>query len=168
MAVCPFYDVKHEYRAVCLNGEIKLIYSKTIPHVAGDGRLRVSELIFKYINENRLKTPPLDLNGVNLQEVLKDGEILRFNWKHNLESGATPQSVDDAEVTGYITRLAIKAVNALNIRFASVDVIYAENEYKILEINSGVMMEHFAGYSKDNYETAKNIYKDAVRLLFGL
>jgi len=168
MAVSPFYDIRHEYRAVCLDGQVKLVYSKEIPHIAGDSRSNVAELIFKYIDDNRLKTPPFDLNGVNLRDVLKDGEIFRFNWKHNLESGATPRAVDDAEVTGHITRLALSAVKELNIRFASVDIILAGNEYKILEINSGVMMEHFAGFNNENYETAKSIYKDAIKKLFGL
>jgi len=54
----------------------------------------------------------------------------------------------------------------LNIKFASIDIIRTEGKYKILEVNSGVMMEYFAASSSENYETAKKIYREAILLMF--
>ena len=39
------------------------------------------------------------------------------------------------------SRIAIEAAQAIGIRFASVDVVRVGGEWKVLEINSGVMME---------------------------
>ena len=49
------------------------------------------------------------------------------------------------------------------MRFASVDVVETAEGLKVLEINSGVMMENFAGQDEESRSIAKEIYRDAVR-----
>jgi glutathione synthase/RimK-type ligase-like ATP-grasp enzyme len=54
----------------------------------------------------------------------------------------------------------------LNIGFASIDIIETGGQQLILEVNSGVMMEHFAHSLPDGYARAKAIYARAVALMF--
>jgi glutathione synthase/RimK-type ligase-like ATP-grasp enzyme len=37
--------------------------------------------------------------------------------------------------------MAVQAADAIGIRFASIDIVRAAGSWKVLEINSGVMME---------------------------
>ena len=58
--------------------------------------------------------------------------------------------------------LPIAAVR-LNLKFASIDVVKdKKGGYKVLEINSGVMMETFSKLNERNYNLAKHIYRTAI------
>ena len=50
----------------------------------------------------------------------------------------------------------------IGVRFASIDIVSTNEGLKVLEINSGVMMENFAGESPQNYRKAREIYRDAI------
>jgi glutathione synthase/RimK-type ligase-like ATP-grasp enzyme len=63
------------------------------------------------------------------------------DWRHNLDAGAKPLLLEDGEVRTACVRLAIDAANAIGIRFTSIDVVRADGAWRVLEINSGVMME---------------------------
>jgi len=62
--------------------------------------------------------------------------------------------------------MASEAFHALNLRFASIDIIEANGEFKVLEINSGIMMEYFSETSEENYKLAKGIYTEASKAMF--
>jgi glutathione synthase/RimK-type ligase-like ATP-grasp enzyme len=61
-----------------------------------------------------------------------------------------------------IAKLACRVTSLLNIKFASVDIVEINNELLILEINSGVMLEKFSSFSKENYKIAKKIYEKVI------
>ncbi|UWU85073.1 RimK-like protein [Bradyrhizobium yuanmingense] len=63
------------------------------------------------------------------------------DWRHNLDAGAKPVLLEDGEVRAACAKLAIDAACAISIVFASIDVVRVNGEWKVLEINSGVMME---------------------------
>lgn len=63
------------------------------------------------------------------------------DWRHNLDAGATPILLGDGDVRAACVRLASAAASAIGIAFASIDVVRVGGEWKVLEINSGVMME---------------------------
>jgi glutathione synthase/RimK-type ligase-like ATP-grasp enzyme len=63
------------------------------------------------------------------------------DWRHNLDLGARPVLLPPGETRDNCVALAIRAVQAIVIRFASVDIVRVGDEWKVLEINSGVMME---------------------------
>ena len=88
------------------------------------------------------------------------------NWRHNLGLGAEPIITENHEVCSRLSELAISASNAVNGRFVSVDIIEVKGNYLVLEINSGIMMEHFASKTAENYKIAEKIYGDAVNLMF--
>jgi glutathione synthase/RimK-type ligase-like ATP-grasp enzyme len=85
-----------------------------------------------------------------------------LHWKHNLGQGANPEIVQDEELVGLLSDLALRTAKVVNVYFSSIDIIEANNQYLVLEINSGVMMEHFSQLNDSNYQIAKGIYKEAI------
>jgi len=63
------------------------------------------------------------------------------DWRHNLEFGAQPILLEQGDARDACVSLAVKAAHAIGIRFASIDVVRVGEKWKVLEINSGVMME---------------------------
>ena len=89
------------------------------------------------------------------------------SWKFNLCSGATPTEVMDKDLEKSIISLAQRAAKAVGLRFTSVDVIETvEHELLIMEVNSGVMTEHYLKAHPEDYNKVKAIYHDVVRKMF--
>ena len=88
------------------------------------------------------------------------------NWKHNLGLGAEPIIVVDNLLSSKLSNIALSAYKAVSANFASVDILDVSGKFMVLEINSGVMMEHFASKNSENYKIAEKIYTDAVKLMF--
>lgn len=63
------------------------------------------------------------------------------DWRHNLDFGARPILLERGETRDVCVAIAIKAADAIRIRFASIDVVRVGQSWRVLEINSGVMME---------------------------
>jgi glutathione synthase/RimK-type ligase-like ATP-grasp enzyme len=63
------------------------------------------------------------------------------DWRHNLEFGAQPILLEQGQTYDACVALAVKAAQAIGIRFASADLVRVGQAWKVLEINSGVMME---------------------------
>ncbi len=167
MAISPYYCVDNEYRVILLNGEVKLVYSKIRPHLIGDGTSTLLELYIKAVNEKRLPPESIKQSGsVNFDRVLSKNEIYPLHWKHNLGQGASAELVTDAAKLEDLSELAKKAANALQIPFASVDIIESDSSLLVLEVNSGVMMEYLAGESTQFRTIAKEIYREAILQLF--
>ena len=66
------------------------------------------------------------------------------DWRHNLDAGAKPVLLADGEVRKACVTLATDAARAIGITFASIDVVRVDGDWRVLEINSGVMMEALA------------------------
>lgn len=162
MAISPYYDIENEYRVIVLNGEIKLVYTKRRPYIVGDGTLTISNLLIEYMYSNKsgLRLSEIDQNDFDI--VLDKGEVFYLNWKHNLGQGAYAQIEDSNFIKEKISNIVNLLVDKLNIKFASIDIASCNNEYKVLEINSGVMMEHFSRQDKNTYKIAKSIYREAI------
>jgi glutathione synthase/RimK-type ligase-like ATP-grasp enzyme len=58
--------------------------------------------------------------------------------------------------------IAVKAAKAIKIRFASVDVVRVGGVLKILEINSGVMMEALGKFYPDLVDATYSAALDKV------
>lgn len=108
VSVCPFYNIKYEYRCVYLDGEILLIYGKEKPYIVGDGVSTIIELIKKdellygkYVQRNERV---LDEN-----RILKIDEKYEISWKFNLSLGAKSFIVEDEKIKNELEKLAKKA-----------------------------------------------------------
>ncbi len=165
LSACPYIDISYEYRAIYLCGEILYIYKKKKPYVIGDGKSTVKELInIKFGEESKI-----DLcRELDLSKVLEKDEEVTISWKHNLSSGAEPIIIDESdEYIKQIREVAEKAGKALNIKFASVDVVVTEKkEILVMEVNGSVCMNKFSEIIPNGYEIAKSIYSKAIDKMF--
>jgi glutathione synthase/RimK-type ligase-like ATP-grasp enzyme len=85
------------------------------------------------------------------------------DWRHNLDLGARPVLLPSGETRDACVALAISAARTIGIRFASIDMIRVGGEWKVLEINSGVMMETLG---RHHPELALAAYTVALDKLF--
>ncbi|MGL9622249.1 RimK-like protein [Bradyrhizobium sp. U531] len=86
------------------------------------------------------------------------------DWRHNLDAGARPVLLEDGEMRTACAMLASHAARAIGIMFASIDVVRVDGEWRVLEINSGVMME---ALGKLHPELVQGAYDAALDRLFG-
>ncbi|PKO00253.1 MAG: hypothetical protein CVU43_14355 [Chloroflexi bacterium HGW-Chloroflexi-5] len=166
LALSPFYPIDQEYRVILLNEQIKLVFSKTIQFLIGNGRSSFKQLLLDQ-NPSLIETIPTgEFSEEMLNKIPKSDEKIPLNWKHNLGQGAQPEIITDHSLVTQLGSLALNAAQAVNVRFASVDIIRTGGDFKVLEINSGVMMESFARMNAQNYTQAKSIYLEALAVLF--
>ena len=60
------------------------------------------------------------------------------------------------------------AAKSIHINFATIDIVeLTTGEFKVLEINSGVVMERFIDDDISNYDLAKNMYEKVILHMFG-
>lgn len=157
ITVSPFYDFAAEYRVIVLNGEARVIFRKERRFIVGDGVSTAGALAA----EASAGSTSTDLgHGLDLAYVPAAGETILLEWRHNLGHGATPVSVEFG-ADNLIPVLSKAAVRELGLRFASVDIA-AGAEAKVLEVNSGVMLDLYAQTSGENRGTATKIYEDAL------
>ncbi|MGY4628039.1 ATP-grasp domain-containing protein [Bradyrhizobium sp. USDA 4486] len=88
------------------------------------------------------------------------------DWRHNLDAGAKPVLLEDGEIRTACAKLAIDAASAIGITFASIDVVRVDGAWRVLEINSGVMMEALGKLHPElvqaTYDAALDrVFKDA-------
>ena len=163
ISMCPFYEIKHEYRAVMLNGEIRLLYAKYLPIVFGDGVKTIRELLIEFNHDffiDKLKDSTYD-------KVLDKDEKYEYGWKFNLSQGSITEKVEDESLVSKLESLAKRVCNEINLKFGSIDIIQTtNNELRVLEVNSGVMTENYVRLNPDEYHIVKEIYKDAIESLF--
>ena len=92
----------------------------------------------------------------------EDGTKEYLEWRHNLGLGAVAEVVTDPETLRKVEQMAVMAARAMDISFASVDIVETKDGLEVLEVNAGVMMEHFAGQDEEDYGLAKAIYRKAL------
>lgn len=170
LCLSPFLDIEQEYRAVMLDETCELLYAKRRPHVVGDGQSSVLELIEKLhlsgLLSQELAGQAIEQHGGELKQVPDAGQEILIGWKHNLGEGSAPQFVEAGPLREQLVTLARRAQEAINIRFASIDIVQAQGELQVLEINSGIMMEYFVRHFDTGRATAKAIYAKAVAKMF--
>jgi len=168
ISVCPYYDIKKEYRTFYLNGEVMLIYGKTKPFVIGDGKNTTGKLIEKLKLPNK-RVVRENLNLIDLNKIPEENEKVEISWKHNLSGGAKPNILEKGELYSQIEELAIRAGKAMNINFATIDIIETtDNNLQVLEINSGVSATLFIELVDEGYELIKSIYRKCLIEMFEL
>lgn len=158
LCIAPYRTIKSEYRVIIVNSNIGVIYEKRRPFIIGNGIDTIQHLIK---NDDTLSTLDID-SDIDLYYIPALQEKVEVSWKHNLGQGAKPVVVSDSFLQERLSALALSCVLALDIEFASVDIIESEYGLEILEVNSGIMMENLAKSSPANYAIAKEIYKKAI------
>ncbi len=171
-AIClsPYLEFEQEYRAVMLDETCELLYAKRRPHVVGNGHSSVLELIERLhvsgLLTQEMAGQAIEQHSGELKQVPDQGQEVIIGWKHNLGEGSAPQLVEEGPLHDQLVSLARDAQRAVNIRFASVDIVQSKGQLLLLEINSGVMMEYFVRHFENGLGMAKAIYSKAVSKMF--
>ena len=167
ISICPYYDIKNEYRVFYLRGEVLLIYKKIKPFVIGDGKSSLKELVSK-LNLPKNDVVEENLSKLDLNYIPENKEKIELSWKHNLSGGATPQIIEkNDKVYKEVERLAIKTGKTLNMLFATVDIIETNNDnFYVLEVNSGIGATLFSKLAPNGKSIVKDMYKKALENFF--
>jgi len=131
----------------------------------------LDELFIKY--RDITISPFVDISA-EYRICILDGKVELIDEKvrqddslqHNLSHGATAKNITDKDLIQKLEILASKSANALNGTFVHVDIIDIDGELMVLEVNSGIMFEHYSLQSEQNKTKATDIYHKALDLLF--
>jgi glutathione synthase/RimK-type ligase-like ATP-grasp enzyme len=166
LAISPYLEIENEVRVVLLDQQPLAVYSKSRPEIAGDGTHSLLDLA--------LTATPAEMRSVVLRGMVDDfdraaldrvpapGERILLNWRHNLDTGARPILLEQGEVRDACIAIAAQAAKAIDIRYASIDVALVNGAWRILEINSGVMMEALGRIHPDLVHAAYGAALDTV------
>ncbi len=157
VALSPFVNINSEYRVIMFEGVAQIVYGKQIKTITGEGDKSVAEIC----NELDIDLEKIDIELQNY--VPKKGEKVKLSIFHNLSKFGQYYIIQDNELKKKLIEIATKAVNAIGIKFCSVDIVKVDNELLVLEVNSGVMTENFG---KDNYNIVKDMYEKVILSLF--
>jgi glutathione synthase/RimK-type ligase-like ATP-grasp enzyme len=145
LSISPYLKIEDEVRVVLVDYVPVVVYGKNRPSVVGDGKHSLLELALATIPNERLSDilPSVfqDLDQAALDAVLPVGERHALNWRHNLALGAEPALLDQGDKREACVQIALMAAKSIEMRFGSIDVVLVDGSWRILEINSGVMME---------------------------
>ena len=149
-------------RRIVLDKDIKLIYKKIKPVVYGDGVSSINTLLRRF-NSYYFKDKNIS------EEVLdKDMEYV-YDWHFNLSKGSIASMDIDKVLRKRLEDIARETASKMGIVFASIDIIEENNgELRVLEANSGVTIDKAINFIDNGYEVAKNIYKDATKMMFNI
>jgi glutathione synthase/RimK-type ligase-like ATP-grasp enzyme len=168
LAVSPYLDIENEVRLVLIDDHPLVVYRKQRPTIVGDGKHSLLELA--------LAATPAELRSTVLPALVENrdraaldavplpGQRHVLSWRHNLDSGARPELLEQGKIREACIEIAVQAAKAIGIRFGSIDVIQVDGAWKILEINSGVMMEALGRQQPDLVYAA---YSAALDKVFG-
>jgi glutathione synthase/RimK-type ligase-like ATP-grasp enzyme len=166
LAISPRVNIEDEVRVVLLDGDPVAVYSKNRPSIVGDGKHSLLELALAAtpVAQRSTVLPGMigDLDKAELDAILPPGQRRVLNWRHNLDSGARPALLEQGKIRDACVEIAIRAAKAIDIRFASIDVVQVNGGWQILEINSGVMMEALSRLHPDLVYAAYNSALDKV------
>ena len=173
IAVAPYYDIPREYRAILLDGEPLLVYEKRRPEVVGDGRTPLGLLLLQALGQVPLpaaaREETLRFYRDRWHEVPQAGQKFPLIWRHNLAAGARPVLLDPGHPAyDHVVPLARRALAALGLRVAAVDVVYVQphGEWRVLEVNAGIMMEYFSRKHPQGRELARRVYAALLQAMF--
>lgn len=159
----PFYNIKNEYRTIYLNGECLITYGKNIPYLIGDGKSNIEELLIKEMQLTIKDIREEHIKEIDLEYIPEKNEKINIFWKHNLNGGAIPEILEDNEKKKRIQDIVKKAAKAININFASIDIIETiEGNLYVIEINSVVFMKNFMEKHPEGRKYVKDIYSKAI------
>jgi glutathione synthase/RimK-type ligase-like ATP-grasp enzyme len=166
LAISPYLEIKNEVRVILVDHLPVIVYGKSRPAITGDGVHSILELALAAMPAERLSAvlPRMagDLDSVTLDTVLPVGQHHALNWRHNLDAGAEPVLLQQGETRERCVDLAIAAARSIDLRFGSIDVVRVDDGWRVLEINSGVVMEALGKTHPDLVYAAYNAALDKV------
>jgi|SRR5882724_1403333 len=148
------------------------MYAKSLPIIIGDGDSMLGELIAAAHGKGWTGMPLGDfLEDVEQSRPITDipvrNEVVRIGWRHNLAQGARAELLDpESPRLRPIVDIAISAACALGVVFAAVDVADILGEYKVLEVNTGIVTNHLLNQVPSASPIVRDLYGAVVEFLF--
>lgn len=158
----PYYNIKNEYRVITLNGNIEIIYKKERPIVIGNGKESIRELLLSF-NYEYFKDK---LDDSVYDKILAGGESYEYSWKFNLSNGSRASFDISNVIRRKIESISKSVIKKLDVKFSSIDIVEVGDNFLILEMNSGVMVENLLSMI-DDINTVENVYERAILSMFG-
>jgi len=133
-------------------------------------------LIASVAEDSWSASPFLDLVSELRLVVFNDGIKLAYRksnpqMAHGLKMfnpslGATPELVDITLLDPLACRLATDAMRSIGLSMGAVDIVTdTQGTVRVLEINAGFSIEHFAAYTPDNRQAAVKFYETVIETL---
>lgn len=126
----------------------------------------LDDVEFREVLQDGIELP----KHLNLQTIPGVGEEVPYLWKHNLGGGAKATTQFSEQDHAAVIDVAKLVAARLPVRFASVDVIQTPDGFKVMEVNSGVMLEKIGELLDQKHqqgrEQVKMIYKKAIQAMF--
>ena len=144
------YIKGEEYRFLIVDNKCISVVTRRSAQVIGDGKKTIEQLIEDKNNEEwhvlldtkiKIDTPLkvyLTKSGRTLQDIPKEGEIVKLRKNSNCSTGGESISLTD-KIPNYFKRIAEKAAKAFSSHVCGVDIIIDDinkEEYAILETNA--------------------------------
>ena len=144
------YIKGEEYRFLIVDNKCISVVTRRSAQVVGNGKDTIEQLIEKKNEEEwhvlldtkiKIDTPLkvfLTKSGRTLQDIPKEGEIVKLRKNSNCSTGGESISLTD-KIPNYFKRIAEKAAKAFNSHVCGVDIIIDDinkEDYAILETNA--------------------------------
>lgn len=104
-----------------------------------------------------------------LRLVVLDGRVVCVyekergeDWRHNLARGARAVPLEDSALRDRATQRAREACEVLGLRLASVDVFVTGEDLRVIEVNSGVVLEKMAHQLPGGVDIARRVYGEIL------
>lgn len=156
MVMSPYLEITNEYRVLLLDRQPEILYAKRRPTVIGDGSSSVATLALRQLPSWSGSLPVATAGSVPAA-----GESVVLEWRHNLGLGSLPEDLDPGDHPRVVS-LAIDAIDALGLRVGAVDVVAVGGDLLVLEVNAGIMLEHYAAVSPAHAERGRSFYRKIV------
>ncbi len=136
-----------EHRVFVLNGQALFSYQKRLPHVNGDGRSTLRDLVAALPREAEaapLKPRGRDPRGhlLGAHDIPHADETITLEGPANRAAGGGAHALSDGAPEPMV-RLAIEAVNAIGLSLAAVDLFDLSGDgadLAVIEVNSNPMI----------------------------
>ena len=106
--MCPFYDIKAEYRLIMLKDNCVAMY----------GKKTIRELLLGF-NYHYFKDK---LEAEEYNKILNKNEIYEYGWQFNLSKGAIPFEVSNLDLKNRLLNIALKVSSLFSIGFCSIEI----------------------------------------------
>lgn len=171
-----------DYRVVVLDGKVISAYERIPLHVEGDGRSTVAGLLRKkqrqFIaaerdtwirsNDPRIKAK-LRTQKLRLSSTLPKGKKIYLLDNANLSTGGDAVDVTDTIHPDFAS-IAVRLTKDMGLRLCGVDIMCPDitkpaSSYRILEINAGPGLDHYAKNGTAQKEIVESLYREVLKSL---
>lgn len=174
-----------DYRLLMVNGKLAAAAKRILPHVVGDGKSSVQQLIDEVNSDpkrgeghenvlTKIHAGPatksiLDQKNYTLNTILKSKEVLYLDYAANLSKGGTAEDVTD-QLHPDVIKLAERVSKITDLDICGIDLM-AETLTKPLAETGGVVLEvnaapGFRMHLAPSKGTSRNVAKPVLDMLF--